>query len=357
MRNAGRFELAVDLGQPLEGPSPERLRPLRAAPALDRLTAALLARGPGCGKAKREGRHPARQLYTGALFRAQLAHAEATADEVLILSAFHGVVEPDQELLAYDRTLNGATLAEREHWASRVLSALDHRYPGLLLDVVVYAGAAYADPIEAAIRRRRAAGGGFSLQYFRRPLGRLPVGKRLAWFRRERLEPSPGRYPDAPRCPVGFCCNFVPRDADGSRKPCPACVAKKARQVERARRCEEPRRRVAAKEERAERRQAERAARQAARAQAEAAQRERRLSRDAERARRQREASARNYLSMIETARRELERNGGHIPVHSAGWVAYRGGVYEGRTFDRALADAAAEAAAGTGTFAAAPPA
>lgn len=71
----------------------------------------------GCGAAKLPGRHRARDLYTGSLFRAALAHAERSADEVLILSALHGLVGLDDELDAYNVRLDKYRDAERDQWA------------------------------------------------------------------------------------------------------------------------------------------------------------------------------------------------------------------------------------------------
>lgn len=166
-------------------------RPRRAR--LDRLAA--LGRSVkvalvGCGARKLPGRHPARSLYTGSLFRAALAHAERTADEVLILSALHGVVAPNDELEAYDVRLESYRRHERELWAHRVMMALGALYPGLHVELTVYAGATYADAFEWGLQWRGASCG-FRLVNYRLPLGRLQVGERLAWFKRERGRLAP----------------------------------------------------------------------------------------------------------------------------------------------------------------------
>lgn len=63
-----------------------------------------------CGGAKLEGRHAARDLYTGQAFRMQLEAALAEVDEahVLILSAKHGLVTLDQQLDSYDVKMGDA---------------------------------------------------------------------------------------------------------------------------------------------------------------------------------------------------------------------------------------------------------
>lgn len=65
----------------------------------------------------------ARDLYTGDLFVRSLAAAERLCRRVVILSAFHGVVELQQKLGEYDRPLPTAK-REAQAWGSRVGSRL-----------------------------------------------------------------------------------------------------------------------------------------------------------------------------------------------------------------------------------------
>lgn len=58
-----------------------------------------------CGARKREGTHAARDLYTGPYFRAALAWAENGGfDQVLILSAKHGLLDLNDPVESYDVT-------------------------------------------------------------------------------------------------------------------------------------------------------------------------------------------------------------------------------------------------------------
>lgn len=65
-----------------------------------------------CGAAKLDHPAPARDLYTGSMFRyalaAALAEAEDTGATVLILSALHGLVELDQVLAPYNTKMGEA---------------------------------------------------------------------------------------------------------------------------------------------------------------------------------------------------------------------------------------------------------
>jgi hypothetical protein len=55
-----------------------------------------------CGARKREGTHPASDLYTGPYFRAALGWARRNADTILILSAKHGLIPLDYPVESYD---------------------------------------------------------------------------------------------------------------------------------------------------------------------------------------------------------------------------------------------------------------
>ena len=79
----------------------------------------------GCVKSKLTVASPARDLYTSTLFVGRRRFVEASCDRWFILSAKHGVVDPDAILEPYDETLKTASRAARRAWSQRVLSALD----------------------------------------------------------------------------------------------------------------------------------------------------------------------------------------------------------------------------------------
>lgn len=128
----------------------------------------------GCGKTKADSDRPARELYTGPLFRAALAHCKTRYDVVYIVSAFHELVDLDTVLAPYDRTLAGMPQSYRDAWGDRVAARVVHRHgPGV--DVDIFAGAEYADPIWIGLRRRGIAA--------TRPLRGMTQGARLRWFK------------------------------------------------------------------------------------------------------------------------------------------------------------------------------
>lgn len=93
-----------------------------------------------CSKAKLPAAAPARELYRGDLFRKARAFAEQQGAPWLILSARHGVVQPDEILGPYDDTLNTATRAQLAAWDARVLQQLG---PLAEQPLTVFGGARY----------------------------------------------------------------------------------------------------------------------------------------------------------------------------------------------------------------------
>jgi len=78
-----------------------------------------------CGASKNTNPSPARELYTGALFRNSLAYAEKLGgDKIFILSALHGLVELDTLIAPYNVTLSPVSKkVKKKHPDLRVLDA------------------------------------------------------------------------------------------------------------------------------------------------------------------------------------------------------------------------------------------
>lgn len=131
----------------------------------------------GCGKTKAPTPCPARELYTGCLFRAARAHAETSGRPWLILSALWGLIEPDRVLEPYDCRLTGP------YWTwwdlrLRVWDQLEQL--GWKGAIEVHAGAPYVEMVRAAVllSSRRLS--------VTDTLAGLQVGQRRAWYRAER---------------------------------------------------------------------------------------------------------------------------------------------------------------------------
>ena len=135
-----------------------------------------------CAKTKRSTRSPARDLYRSPLFLKSLAYAEQHADDVLILSAKHGLVELDAELDPYDLTIGNLDRAGRK----RLAGVIDRGFCRYIdrtgvgpISTIVLAGDAYVRALMPTA---------IGWLGFRTPLAGLQIGERLAWLN-ERLRP------------------------------------------------------------------------------------------------------------------------------------------------------------------------
>jgi hypothetical protein len=113
----------------------------------------------GCVKPKHDGACEAKSLYRSPLWQRRRAYAEASSRPWLILSALHGLVEPEQLLEPYDLALTDLPVGERRAWGARVVAALEDRFGQLQgTTFEVHAGAVYRQAIEperASMRRLR----------------------------------------------------------------------------------------------------------------------------------------------------------------------------------------------------------
>ena len=100
----------------------------------------------GCVKRKLETPAKAKDLYISALFRGRRGFVEASCDSWWILSAKHGLVDPEEVLAPYDLTLKSMGRAERREWAARTLAELVAIVRPQMGDVIEFhAGADYRE--------------------------------------------------------------------------------------------------------------------------------------------------------------------------------------------------------------------
>ena len=81
----------------------------------------------GCVKDKASVARPAKELYQSLLFQGRRRYVEQSRSEWWILSALHGLVDPNDVLEPYDVTLNDASVLERRRWSDRVLDQITAR--------------------------------------------------------------------------------------------------------------------------------------------------------------------------------------------------------------------------------------
>ena len=128
----------------------------------------------GCGGQKQDTAAPARSLYTSNYFQLKREFAETFADKWYVLSAEHGLVEPDEVLEPYDTTLKSMTSYHRERWADDVQQAL----PDLSdARVIALAGADYLEPLRGLLENEAAD--------LRTPLAGMGIGSQMGFMRDE----------------------------------------------------------------------------------------------------------------------------------------------------------------------------
>lgn len=118
---------------------------------------------------------PARaaDLYTSPLFRRAREFAEAHADAWYILSALHGLLDPERITAPYDFTLKECRRREREQWAWRVISELRSAAPPRS-HIIILAGKLYREHLEYDLTRY-----GFTVEV---PVRGLGIGQQLQFL-------------------------------------------------------------------------------------------------------------------------------------------------------------------------------
>jgi len=130
-----------------------------------------------CTKTKTSYPAPARELYGASpLFRKALAYVEPRVDEVLVLSAKHGLVTLDQPLEPYEQTLKAMGTAERRLWAERVFRQIREHFGGSLEDITFefHTGTEYRADLEGLLTR---AGATCTC-----PVEGLGIGERMSFY-------------------------------------------------------------------------------------------------------------------------------------------------------------------------------
>jgi hypothetical protein len=108
----------------------------------------------GCSKSKAvrwPNALPARELYVGDLFKAQLAYAQTVLElpdeHIFVMSARYGLVPINETIASYDRTLADMSRREQEAWANLVLDSLQEAMPNVRM-VHILAGKLYHEPLK-----------------------------------------------------------------------------------------------------------------------------------------------------------------------------------------------------------------
>lgn len=125
-----------------------------------------------CSAGKLDRAAPARELYTSDLFRKSLAFARSCCSATYVVSALYGLVEIEQVIEPYDKTVARMSVVERTRWAAEIAEQVIARHGRELYAIL--AGKAYAYPLYCELFDR----GGFITE----PLRGMQIGERLSWL-------------------------------------------------------------------------------------------------------------------------------------------------------------------------------
>ena len=138
----------------------------------------------GCVKTKLPGPAKARDLYVSTMFEGRRRFVERSCARWFVLSAKHGLLDPDEIIEPYDVSLARAPVSERRSWAARTLAELD-AVMGPVEDVTfeIHAGAQYRD--FGLVQGLRSRGAQVVV-----PAQRLSQGKQLQFYADDDAPPA-----------------------------------------------------------------------------------------------------------------------------------------------------------------------
>jgi hypothetical protein len=126
-----------------------------------------------CVKTKSNLILPAKQLYISDWFKKARALVERNGTEWFILSAEHGLLDPDEKIGPYERTLKTMGVAEKRAWAARVAAQMGTKL-AVADEVIVLAGMDYRAYLMPYLRSRFAS--------VVVPMEGLTSGRQLNWL-------------------------------------------------------------------------------------------------------------------------------------------------------------------------------
>lgn len=127
-----------------------------------------------CVKSKRDEPAQPKDIYTSPYFEKMRTYTEQYHDEWWILSAKHGLLDPDGEPIApYEDTLRNYSKAQKREWAAQVAEQIRER--GLLdsdTTLVIHAGRDYYEELLLLLDD----------QDVEIPTEGLAIGEKMAWY-------------------------------------------------------------------------------------------------------------------------------------------------------------------------------
>jgi len=116
---------------------------------------------------------PAQDLYQSDWFKKARKYAEQNGDRWFILSALHGLLDPDHLIYPYEKTLNKMSVYERGQWSQMVWDQIRKKIPKGR--IIFLAGEKYRFPLSIIME-----GAGY---YIEVPMKGMGIGQQLSWLK------------------------------------------------------------------------------------------------------------------------------------------------------------------------------
>jgi hypothetical protein len=124
-----------------------------------------------CVKSKRSHACAAKDMYTSPLFQGMLAYArKLQSKRIFILSAKYGLLNLDEVIEPYEKTLRNMKGPEKKAWAEDILAKLRHETDLQEDRFVFLAGMPYRENLLPHIK------------YYEVPMEGMPFGRQLQWL-------------------------------------------------------------------------------------------------------------------------------------------------------------------------------
>ena len=125
-----------------------------------------------CVKSKQKCRCRAEEMYVSDLFKKSLIYAKQQKPrKIYILSALYGLLELDDIITPYEKTLLKMSEAERKKWACKVFKQMRDKNIDFNEEAVFLCGYQYRKYLSPKFKKSVA------------PLGNLGIGKQLAFYK------------------------------------------------------------------------------------------------------------------------------------------------------------------------------
>ncbi|MCY4037827.1 MAG: hypothetical protein OXF09_00005 [Hyphomicrobiales bacterium] len=129
-----------------------------------------------CVNKKKTSKMPAAKLYVSDWFQKASRLVKATGHPWFILSAKHGLLDPDKTIDPYNQTLNGMPSGMRRAWAEKVKMQMETESKFHCADaVVILAGENYRENLMPYLEKRFAN--------VTIPMKGLRIGEQLRWLK------------------------------------------------------------------------------------------------------------------------------------------------------------------------------